>query len=675
MKHKLLLLFICLCVNFLPIKASVNLNIGETYSCTLGYISNFKECVWTTSDYKCLDFVGNVTNHSTEVTVKVLAKPSYATPVTIHCQYYYYDLDPTTGRYTYLRSSYKDFYFFIKDDGAEGVSVYPSNLELNPGDTYNLRAQVSPSSADQTVEWSTSDNTIALVNSNGQVTAKSVGEAIITATASNGKKGQCYVAVKASYISVIDVVLDIYSLTMNIGDTRQLTATVYPADATEKSVIWSSYDNDIVSITNSGIVKAIGKGETLISCKTKDGGFEAFCSITVNGTVSGLQKWNVEQIATSQSHTMILLSNGSLYACGSNFYGQLGDGTTANKATPIKIMEGVASVSAGSNHTMILKADGTLWACGGNYYGQLCDGTTAGKTTPVKIMEGVASVSAGSFHSMILKTDGSLWACGYNFYGQLGDGTTTNKTTPVKIMEGVASVSTGLTGHSTMILKIDGSLWACGWNSVGELGDGTTANKATPVKIMEGVASVSVGASYTMILKTDGSLWACGYNNHNQLCDGTTAKRVTPIEVMDGVATVSCGNSHTMVIKTDGTLWACGSNYYGQLCDGTTTDKATPMKVMDNVADVFAGSVYSMVLKTDGTLWACGSNDYGQLCDGTTMNKSVPIQISEPEPSSSIRNTFIREDGKTIIYNLSGQNLAAPKKGLNIINGKKILVK
>ena len=138
----------------------------------------------------------------------------------------------------------------------------------------------------------------------------------------------------------------------------------------------------------------------------------------------------------------------------------------------------ISQVSTGSSHhTMILNTDGSLWACGRNNYGQLGDGTTSNCSTPKQIMTGVAAVSAGGYHTMILKTDGSLWACGYNYYGSLGDGTTTNCSTPKQIMTGVAAVATGY--YHTMILKTDGLLWACGNNGSGQLGDGTTTNKST----------------------------------------------------------------------------------------------------------------------------------------------------------------------------------------------------
>jgi uncharacterized repeat protein (TIGR02543 family) len=337
-------------------------------------------------------------------------------------------------------------------------------------------------------------------------------------------------------------------------------------------------------------------------------------------------KWliAVSQVSCGSYHAMIVKTDGSLWATGYNYYGQLGDGTTTARSTPVQVMSGIAAVSAGASHTMILKIDGSLWATGYNSSGQLGDGTTTNRSTPVQIMTGVAAVSAGNYHTMILKTDGSLWATGYN-EGALGDGTTTNRSTPVQVMTGVAAISAGA-GH-TMILKTDGSLWATGYNYYGQLGDGTTTSRSTPAQVMTGVSAVSTRAVHTMILKTDGSLWATGNNFLGALGDGTSTDRSTPVQVMTEVVAISAGYSYTMILKTDGSLWATGNNFYGSLGDGTTTSRSTPVQVMTGVAAVSTGSSYTMILKTDGSLWATGQNGEGQLGNGTTTNRSTPEQI------------------------------------------------
>jgi len=113
---------------------------------------------------------------------------------------------------------------------------------------------------------------------------------------------------------------------------------------------------------------------------------------------------------------------------------------------PVKVMDDVVYVSAGIRHMLAIRADGSLWSWGGNWDGQLGDGTTTNRHTPVKIMENVVAVSANSFvlmihdttaHTLAVQTDGSLWAWGRNRFGQLGDGTTEDRHYPVRIMDGI----------------------------------------------------------------------------------------------------------------------------------------------------------------------------------------------------------------------------------------------
>jgi alpha-tubulin suppressor-like RCC1 family protein len=97
-------------------------------------------------------------------------------------------------------------------------------------------------------------------------------------------------------------------------------------------------------------------------------------------------------------------------------------------------MDSVQATAAGDDHSLILKCNGTLWACGDNDLGQLGDGTSATRYSPVQVMSNVQSAAAGGRFSLILKCDGTLWACGYNYFGQLGDGTTTDRYAPVRII-------------------------------------------------------------------------------------------------------------------------------------------------------------------------------------------------------------------------------------------------
>ncbi len=132
---------------------------------------------------------------------------------------------------------------------------------------------------------------------------------------------------------------------------------------------------------------------------------------------------------------MALKNDGTVWAWGNNDAGQLGDGTTTRARAPARVKDstdpsgyliGVTALAAGRDHTVALKNDGTVWAWGGNYYGQLGDGTIS-SLTPLQVagQSGVISIAAGFYHTVALKNDGTVWAWGDNKYGQLGDGTST----------------------------------------------------------------------------------------------------------------------------------------------------------------------------------------------------------------------------------------------------------
>ena len=193
-------------------------------------------------------------------------------------------------------------------------------------------------------------------------------------------------------------------------------------------------------------------------------------------------------------------------------------------------------IAAGWYHTVALKSDGSLWAWGGSYKGQLGDGTNFKRNMPVQVSGGGntwTTIAAGWHHTVAVKSDGTLWAWGYNFYGQLGDGTTINRNMPVQVSGGGNTwVGIAAGGYHTVALKSDGSLWAWGYNFPGQLGDGTTINRNMPVQVSRGGntwVGIAAGGYHTVALKSDGTPWAWGLNNYGQLGDGTTFAKHSPV--------------------------------------------------------------------------------------------------------------------------------------------------
>ena len=190
----------------------------------------------------------------------------------------------------------------------------------------------------------------------------------------------------------------------------------------------------------------------------------------------------ITSIETGLNHTVALKSGGAVWATGYNGDGRVGDGTNVSKSyfVQVKISEsafltGVTMIEAGGRQTFAMKGDGSVWAWGSNVFGQLGDGTTVSKVFAVQVktsestyLANVKTIAGGESHMAVLKTDGSVWVLGYNISGQIGDGTTTNRSYPVQtkadastylyIFVHIAGITIASEGSETMITTDDGTL-------------------------------------------------------------------------------------------------------------------------------------------------------------------------------------------------------------------------
>ena len=177
---------------------------------------------------------------------------------------------------------------------VEGVTLNEQNVTLKIGESTTLEATITPDNAtNKNVTWNSEDSDIASVDDDGQVIAQGEGETTITVTTEDGEKtATCQVTVLSNeepepepepepeVIPVENVILNQNDVTLNMGETITLEATITPDNATNKTVTWSSENEDIASV-NNGLVTAIGPGETTITVTTEDGEKTATCHVTV----------------------------------------------------------------------------------------------------------------------------------------------------------------------------------------------------------------------------------------------------------------------------------------------------------------------------------------------------------------------------------------------------------
>jgi alpha-tubulin suppressor-like RCC1 family protein len=355
-------------------------------------------------------------------------------------------------------------------------------------------------------------------------------------------------------------------------------------------------------------------------------------------------------ITAGNEHSCALTQDGAARCWGGNYYGQVGDGTSGtgtDRTVPVGVQglsSGVAAIAAGSIHTCALTEAGAVRCWGENGGGQLGDGTTTNRSTPVAVSglsSGVAAVGAGGVHTCALTVAGAVRCWGVNSDGQLGDGSTVGKTTPVAVSSlsaGIVAIAVGQ-AHTCALTKA-GAVRCWGANYDGQLGDGTTNNRATPVAVSglsSGVVAIMSGGHHTCAVTEAGAVWCWGKNQYGQLGDGTNNDRTTPVAVgalSAGVVAVTGGQSHTCALTEAGAVRCWGRNLYGALGNGSTVNSATPVEVSglsSGVAAIAAGGFHACALTEAGALRCWGDNTDGDLGDGTGgpgVNSTTPVAVS-----------------------------------------------
>ena len=378
---------------------------------------------------------------------------------------------------------------------------------------------------------------------------------------------------------------------------------------------------------------------------------------------------DVVAMAPSTVFALALKADGSVVGWGANALGQLGDGTFANRPTPVTSARfgsgsGVVAIAAGLSHAVALKADGSVWSWGSNNNGNLGNPSIVGASNvPVPVIglgsgSGVVALTAGGNFTLARKADGTVWGWGTNNNGQLGIGNNINQPVPVQVKGpgavGVLSNIVALSappaagGVFALALSADGTLWAWGNNSSGQLGDGTTTDRNTPVQVkgvggsgvLNDVAAIDAGGGannlHALAMQIDGTVLAWGSNSNGQLGTADTRASAVPVQVSglgrgSGVAAVSAGTGLSLALKADGAVLAWGDNSSGQLGDGTFSGHATPAAVagMMEIRSISTQilSHHSLAIRTDGVVVAWGNNDNGQLGTGDTANQLVAVAV------------------------------------------------
>lgn len=407
--------------------------------------------------------------------------------------------------------------------------------------------------------------------------------------------------------------------------------------------------------------------------------------------------------------------DGTLWMWGYASDGRLGNNSAVKQSSPVQtISTGTnwKSLSLGNAHVAAIKTDGTLWTWGCNACGQLGDGTTTNRSSPVQTISTGTNwklVNVGGFfntgHSAGIKTDGTLWMWGANDNfsgngGRLGDGTTIARCSPVQTSTGGSNwrdISLGF--YHAAAIKTDGTLWLWGSNRSRQIQPSSSGTGRDPTQATIGGGparwtQIATQAGGTLALGCDGSLWSWGFNGFGTLPSGTCFGW-DPYNPGFGYITWCCqptlesqGSKRdwkcifefsNFALKQDGSLWCWYKGTTAGLVPGRSSNNACPVTMCTGkswIKGVASGTFYTtqnsegstgdtsfsvILIKDDallccdisgfkfthstlgtvdfddvyvrkccfneGELWMAGCNQAGALGDGTTINKCSPTQI------------------------------------------------
>ena len=352
------------------------------------------------------------------------------------------------------------------------------------------------------------------------------------------------------------------------------------------------------------------------------------------------------KVSSGAYHSCAILDDGSVSCWGRNDNGQLGDGTRDSSLEPQKVSmpmgRNTIEISAGSYHTCALLDDGSIRCWGSNVFGQLGDGTTIERTTPITVNLGsgvsAIGVSSGESHTCAVLSDNRVKCWGLNANGQIGDGTTTDRHIPAySSLGGTGALRVSAGSFHTCAITLDRNVMCWGENWNGQLGDSSNVDRNTPVEVSipsnSSAISIDSGAFHSCLGMNDGSMFCWGYNAHGQLGNGGTSDSNSPLPSALSpdllLMEVEVGLFHSCGLFDSGEVACWGDNSYGQLGDGTQTAHSTPEVIIlsTNATSISVGHRHTCMILDDASLKCWGANEFGQVGDGGSTNSNTPQDI------------------------------------------------
>lgn len=357
---------------------------------------------------------------------------------------------------------------------------------------------------------------------------------------------------------------------------------------------------------------------------------------------------SAKYIVSGFDHSCLLSINSKAYCWGRNSHGRLGDGTTVDRKKPVQVSNGalpsnvfIKKISSGlGDHTCALASDSKVYCWGRNNRGKLGDGTTADRSSPVLVNKGQVPngvgfkhISTGSEHTCAIAYNDKAYCWGYGHSGRLGTGSGGDRYTPAAVVNGsmppntnIVSVEAG-SGH-TCAVAASGKAYCWGFGTFGQMGNGSNAAfNPSPVPVSSGdmvqnvgIKNVSVGTTHSCVVTLSNKAHCWG----GLLSSMHTSINHTPFKIADinddsdrplVVDSLSSGDGTNCAIGSDSWVYCWGSNANSRLGASAPYGNKTPVRVARGevppeaiIQKVSTGATASCALASDGWVYCWGVN-------------------------------------------------------------------
>jgi len=355
-------------------------------------------------------------------------------------------------------------------------------------------------------------------------------------------------------------------------------------------------------------------------------------------------------------HTCWVSPTGGVECWGLNDAGQLGDGTTIDRAYPAPVYglgpDPIFAVGTGEAFSCALSVVGTMYCWGDNAQGQLGDGTRIPSLEPIPVQGlggTVESFSPGREHVCAVLSGNTAKCWGDNTTGQLGNGNFVDRLVPTAVAGLGGLVSRVASGYDhTCAVTITSDAFCWGQNNLGQLGDGTFIQRVQPTGVVglspSGtrigfVAQIAAGEFHTCSTTPSGTVFCWGDNMSGQVGNVNLGTLHVFPSIVAGIGSsasqIEAGKDFTCVVDAFGGARCWGENMDGQLGDGTTVSRFSPALVSgfaSGVTQIGLGDFHACADTSTGLRYCWGDSFFGQLGNGSLTTATVPIEVLEPEP-------------------------------------------